>query len=269
MEKISAIAITVLLALSLSAEANALTIELLNTAVVENFNDFRGGGFVPVPGAGQLDSDEWLVRGLSYGDGVFGGSHDSGDFARGQSEGGETTGGVYAFDVDNGPGENHALGLQPGGSDFTPGSITLKILNSTGYELSALVVEYDLFVYNDQDRSNSFNFSYSADDTSYLEAADANFISPEAEDASPEWEIYNRSINIASIGIADTGSFYLRWLSDDISGSGSRDEFALDNLRITGFTATGSEPSHVPEPSTIILIASGLAGLALQRKKQR
>ncbi|NBD36582.1 MAG: hypothetical protein GVY30_11375, partial [Chloroflexi bacterium] len=100
----------------------------------EDFNTFDGSGFAPSPAAGQLDSDAWSVTGLSDGDVGFGDTC-SGDVdcARGPSTGGVSTGGVYAFDVGSG---DYILGIQPGGSDFTPGEFILKVQNTTGSTLN-------------------------------------------------------------------------------------------------------------------------------------
>ncbi|MBN1217568.1 MAG: hypothetical protein JXM69_01465, partial [Anaerolineae bacterium] len=123
----------------------------------EEFTGFTGSGFDPNPGVGQLDSDIWSVTGLSDGDLLFGDSQTTGDFARGPSAGGVTTGGVYAFDV----GGNTILGVQPGGTDFTPGEIILRLQNNTGSTITQLDVSYDIWYRNDQPRANSLNFSYS------------------------------------------------------------------------------------------------------------
>jgi hypothetical protein len=58
------------------------------TLFSETFSGFDGSGFAPSPATGQLDSNVWRVTGMSDGNGTFGGTHDSGDFARGSSTGG-------------------------------------------------------------------------------------------------------------------------------------------------------------------------------------
>ena len=88
---------------------------------------------------------------------------------------------MYAFDVGSG---NHTLGVQPIGTDFTPGDIRLRFENNTGGDIVELQISYNVYVYNDQGRANSYNFSYSADDASYTDVPALDLTSPEAA----EWE---------------------------------------------------------------------------------
>ncbi|NLG35884.1 MAG: hypothetical protein GX548_11080 [Lentisphaerae bacterium] len=81
--------------------------------VAITFDGFTGSGFSPQPSAGQLDSDNWIVSGLSDGSLTWGGTQDSGDFARGsRTFGAITQGGIYSFT--DSPGGN-CLGVQPTG----------------------------------------------------------------------------------------------------------------------------------------------------------
>jgi len=224
--------------------SSQLSITTLNTAVTEDFSGFDGSGFAPAPAAGQLDSDTWRVKGLSEGDMMFGDTKTSGDFARGSSMGGVTTGGVYSFDVGGG---NTVLGVQPGGSDFAPGDFTLKIQNNTGSTITELEISYDIYVYNDQDRANSFNFAHSSDDnSSYTAEPGLNYTTPEAADPSPAWVSVSQSITLTGLSIADGGSYFLQWQSDDVSGSGSRDEVGLDNVSITANPTTVTTLTATP-----------------------
>ena len=87
------------------------------------FSGFAGNGFSTAPSGSQLCSNIWYVEGLSDGNGTFGGTHTSGDFARGNTSGGVSTGGVYSLN-------NGAIWFQPAGSDLTPGYIHLVIRNA-------------------------------------------------------------------------------------------------------------------------------------------
>lgn len=204
----------------------------LNTGILVqiDFAEFTGAGFDPIPTSGQLNSDEWRIEGLSDGDLTFGGTGTTGDYARGTSSGGETTGGCYSFDYGTG---DASFGIQPTGTDFTSGEITLRLQNMTGATLNQLNIQYDVFVYNDQDRANSFNFSYSDDDVSYIDIPGLDYTSVEVGDAIPTWVSVTRATSIIGLSISDGGLIYLRWTGDDVSGSGSRDEFALDNILIS------------------------------------
>lgn len=213
--------------------------------VFEDFTGFGGAGFAPVPAAGQLNSNKWRATGLTDGDGTFGGTHTVGDFARGSDPDSVSTGGVYAFDVGGG---NITLGIQPGGSDFTPGSFETKIVNSSGSTITDIDLSYKVYVYNDKGRANSFNFSYSVDGgTIYTPVPGLDFTSVEAADNSPAWVSASRSTTLSSLTLASGSSIILNWTGDDVSGSGSRDQFGLDDVSAR---ASHASANVIPEPST-------------------
>uniref|UniRef100_UPI004049C656 beta strand repeat-containing protein n=3 Tax=Flavobacterium sp. TaxID=239 RepID=UPI004049C656 len=199
------------------------------TLFSENFNNFDGTGFTSSPSSGQLDSDVWKVTGMSDGNIDFGDSSTSGDYARGNSTGNITSGGIHSFTVSI---DNNSLGIQPGGSDWTPGTIVLKLDNTTGQTLTSLNVSYKIYVNNDQGRSSSFNFSHSPDDIDFTDELSLDYTSPAGSDTNG-WFSIDRSINLTGLSIPDNGSYYLRWSGDDVAGSGSRDEIALDDLVVT------------------------------------
>jgi uncharacterized repeat protein (TIGR01451 family) len=194
----------------------------------EDFTGFTGAGFTPTPAAGQLDSDVWIVQGMSDQSApAFGDSLTSGDFTRGASSGGVTSGGIYAFDT----GGNTILGAQPTGSDFTPGSIDLQTINLSGNVASALFIQYDIWVLNNATRANSINLEFSTDGVSWTPIPDLDYITPEADDTLG-WVQTARSITLTGLSIADGSPFFLRWASNDETGGGSRDEFGIDNVRV-------------------------------------
>jgi hypothetical protein len=228
-----------------------------------NNGQFAGTGFQPNPAVGQLDSDSWAAAGWSSGDLPFGGTQitPNTDYTRGTSPGGVTTGGIYAFTVGAG---NNSLGFQPWASDWTSGSMTLKIQNSTGVTVDSLAISYVVYVRNDSRVANGFNFSYSADDSTYTAVSALDLTSPEAADATPTWVANNRSTTIGGLGLVDGGVFYLRWTGSDVSGHGpGRDEFALDDISVT----------PVPEPAGWGLLCAvgllGVCGLHTWRERRR
>ncbi len=234
----------------------SLSIDNLNSPVVINFNDFNGSGFSPTPSAGQLDSEMWSISGFSDEPLLdFGGitATSKNDFARGSSTGGEKSGGIYAFDIGDG---DIALGIQPGGNDWAPGSLTLKLQNNTGQTLTTLDLSYSIYLYNNEGRASSFDFSHSADNETYTQVETLDFQSPETASDPLVWEEISKSTTLIGLSIADSEHYYLRWSGDDISGSGSRDEFGLDNVFMTA----------VPEPAHFGLIC-GLIGLFVIGKR--
>ncbi|WP_176329699.1 ExeM/NucH family extracellular endonuclease [Thioflexithrix psekupsensis] len=196
----------------------------------ENFQNFTGSGFSPTPAAGQLDSDIWSIAGFDT-NVAFGGTETttSTDPTRGSSTGGVSTGGVYAFNT----GSSIALGVQPGGSDFTPGDFILRINNNTGSTVDSLDVSYKIWVRNDQARANSFNFSYSVNGGAFTNVSALNFTSAATADATPSWQSNDRSATLTSLGLASGHNIELKWTGNDASGSGSRDEFALDDVSVS------------------------------------
>ncbi len=194
----------------------------------EDFSTFDGSGFAPLPGLGELDSDAWAITGFSDGNLPFGGTATSGDYARGTDFGFVSTGGIYK--LDNGP-SFQGLYIQPGGSDFTPGTITLKVCNQSGGTLTNPAVAYEIYFLNDRDRANSLNFSYSTDDITYTPVASLDFTTPGTGDPEPPTEKVSRSTALP-ISVNNLACFYLRWTSDDVSGSGERDEMGIGQIMV-------------------------------------
>jgi hypothetical protein len=126
--------------------------------------------------------------------------------------------------------------IQPGGSDFAPGTLTLRIQNNGTTNITQIAISYNLFVRNDQGRANSFNFSYSTDNVTYTPVPALDYTTPEAADAAGYVQVGtspSRSTTISGLNIAPGGFFYIRWSSADVSGAGSRDEIALDDISVT------------------------------------
>ena len=108
----------------------------------------------------------------------------------------------------------------------------MRIQNTTGATLTSFDVSYQLLCNNDQARSNNFNFSWSTNGTSFVNVPSLNFISPEAPDTLG-FRSSTKSVTVSGVSIPNNGFIFLRWNSADVGGSGSRDEFGLDNISIT------------------------------------
>ncbi|HMO38421.1 MAG TPA: hypothetical protein PKC76_03915, partial [Saprospiraceae bacterium] len=204
-------------------------------SVLVDFNGFTGSGFTPNPAAGQLSSFHWAATGFSDGNLDFGGTRTTGDFARGTTAGGVNTGGIYALNYTDAANQaNTALWIQPAGTDFTPGSITLRVCNNSGATIPSLGIGFDFIVLNDQDRSQSFDlgysFMYSMDGTGFTPLVDA--MTPGPRDEMAELMVLHQGACIPNANLADGECIFLRWESDDIDGMGNRDEFGIDNIRV-------------------------------------
>jgi|GEM_PF-400237 len=207
---------------------------------------FAGSGLQSSPSTGQLDSDGWMVTGLSDGNTTWGGSHTSGDYAKGTSGGGVTSGGMYAFGVAAG---DTAVGFQPTGGDWTPGTIVLRAINNTGFDADSFFISYDILINNNEGRANSFDFEYGVNSTSTTTAVSSlDYTSTATSQGSTSWVTVPRSAGVIA-NVPDGDTLYLIWAGSDASGSGSRDEFALDNIVVTidsGSTGTVVGPATLP-----------------------
>ncbi len=202
---------------------------------IEDFTGFDGSGFASSPAAGQLCSSAWTIDGTSD-DYTAGGENTAGDFAKGTTTGGESSGGIYGYD--DGAGDN-AMWFQPTGGDLTPGSATMQVCNNSGASITDLEVAYDLIVLNDADRASSFNFAFSLDGVTFTAVPNLDYTSPELNDGSLTTN--NQTYTIAGVNLADGDCIWIQWQIGEVSGSGSRDEFGLDNISVCPGTAAACE----------------------------
>jgi hypothetical protein len=205
------------------------TISFDNTVSGVNNGRYDGTGFATSPSTGDLDGNAWRVTGFGNNQ-SFDGSTSSNDMARGTSSGQVGSGGLYAFQV--GGASDVAFGVQPGGSDFTPGTITLKITNNTGSTVTRFEIDYEVWEYNDNSPSSLLNFSYSTDDSSYTQVGSLDYTTSSTASGSPSWSSTAKTVVVYGISVADGANLYFKWNGDDSSGSGSRDEIAIDDIVI-------------------------------------
>ncbi len=191
------------------------------TIYLEDFDSFTGEGFATEPTAGQLDSDFWMADGFSS----------NSDLSRGTTGPGVSTGGIYA--LERGDASGNALYIQPTGSDFTPGDLTLS-LNSGSGDLTDVTVSFERLVNNDQARGNDFDLAYSIDGGSFVDAD--SFTSAASADGSG---LVSQTVIVSLPDLPTNTNFQLRWSGADNTGSGARDEFGIDTLLIDGLADTG------------------------------
>jgi hypothetical protein len=212
-------------------------IDFDNTVPGVNNGTFAGSGFEPgAPTPGRLDSNAWAVTGWSDGALAFGGTQNtsSTDYARGSSSSQVTTSGMWGFTI---AGSGRALGIQQGISDWDPGTLTLRVQNSSGQSITGFDFAYKLWWRNDQLRSTTVTLSLSQDDSSYTNVAGTNtsFSTPSTADTNG-MTATNASANISGLSIAPGGFAYLRWSGSSSGPSGARDEIAFDNITLNHFT---------------------------------
>ena len=214
-----------------------VTIDFDNTVPGVNNGTFDASGISATPGPGELDSDAFSFVG-------------AGSF-RGMSSGGVSTGGIYAFS--GAPFSGAALGVQPTGSVFTPGSITVTGINDGTQDINSVEFSVDLCVLNDQDRGNDYTVLYSTDNGGSFTAV-GSITTPETSTPTPFVCSTIGPFNVGGLTIAPGGTFLLRITGDDNLGGGSRDEVAIDNIiftpsamalpvNLTHFTATPQSAS--------------------------
>jgi hypothetical protein len=214
---------------------------------------YTADGLVPVPGPGQLSSNEWLVTGMNDGDSSFGGTFDEGDFAEGASNGGVTgdgTGGLWAFSTT--PGDP-AFGFQQTADDLTPGRIFLRFLNASGVDLVDPTVRFEVWTFNDSTRSSELEFAWSLDGGAFVTEGSLLVLTPELADPTPAWELAPRSVVLGGVTIPPGHELMLRWSPDNHSGSGGFDELAIDDIEIEqggggGGGGGGGEPDAGVDP---------------------
>ncbi len=257
--------------LSLTNGSPSSTIDFSSTISGVNNGAYTGAGFQSTPTTGQLNSNAWAATGWSDGSLAFGGTQTTAttDYTRGATSAAVTTGGFYAGTMSPHSASNPALLIQPGGSDFAPGTLTLKIKNNGTSNITSLDVSYKIYVRNDQGRGSSFNFSHSSDNSSYTAVAALDYTTTAAADASPTYALVGtKSTTITGLNIAPSAVYYIRWSSADVSGSGSRDEIGLDDIYVNATFATTTPASDVTvgagtEPATLSSLINTQAASSL------
>jgi len=220
-----------LLTAAVGAPASAQISVTWDNPVSVYFSGYGGAGFAPTPGPGQLDSDAWIVTGLSDGEMAFGDTRDSGDFARGASSGGVTTGGLYAFSL---PIGFNGFGVQATSSDLTPGALVLRLVNDAGAPVTGLDLGATVYVLNDGDRSASLVAEWAFSLDGPWTAFTTPLVTPEAAAGAPAWTSASLSGVTAPGFVVPAGDEVLvRFLFDDAAGSGARDELAIASITIT------------------------------------
>lgn len=137
------------------------------------------------------------------------------------------------------------IGILGSGSSFSPSSIVLRIANTTGR--TGLAISYDVVKIREQARSNSFNLEVSTTSatTGFTPVAGGAYTSGTiAQGTTTAFT----NINISALDNV-SGNVWIRWSYTEISGSGSRDGIALDNVVLSW---GGSAPAVTTTTATTV-----------------
>ena len=213
-------------------------IDFDNTVDGVNNGAFQGTGLSATGGSGELNSNTFAMTGFSTGNIQFGdASAEDTDYDKGFSSGEVTESGLYSFETSVGSG---SLGIQTSVEDFAPGTVTIRFQNQTNAAITSINVGYKVFTYNDTPASSSFNFSHSANNSTYTAISAIDVTSGAAPDAVPAWKGNYRVATITGLNIAAGAYYYLRWTGSTVSGSGTYDEFALDDISLVANPTTNN-----------------------------
>jgi len=208
-----------------STRAGDLVLARVEGAVRESFDSFRGTFATLPPGFSVSKTAKGLMPA------------DDEDF-RGTNAGWVTAGGCYAWSLGGG---NYALGYQPTEDEFTPGFFVAVASNATGVALRSLSVDYSVVFLNNADRASALDFEFSLDGSNFTRVADMTFSTPAKREERATWKTASRSLQIRFQSYLEPGArIWLRWYGYDAGGSGSRDEYGIDNLRLFPRVADGT-----------------------------
>lgn len=192
---------------------------------------YAGGGLSPSDTPGRLHSQSWRFN-LGASNSTFGANSGTGVFGRGINDGSATTSGVYAFETVE---DNIALGIMPSFSPdifFDGGSIDLRAQNKTGEEINEINLSFVYYVRNNGNVSHIYSLSFSEDGENFTSYPSFNLTTPAALDNDPQWKQYLRCIKLTGLNIPVDGEMTFRWSGEYVSGSGTFDAFALDDIHI-------------------------------------
>lgn len=118
------------------------------------------------------------------------------------------------------------VGILGSGSAFSPGSVVLRLASTSGK--TGLRISYDVIKIREQARSNSFSLEVSTTSATagFTPVTGGAYVSgPIAEGTVTPYA----NIDLSAVDNT-SGNVWIRWSYTEVSGSGSRDGIALDNV---------------------------------------
>ncbi len=225
-------------------------ITALNVPQTINFDNFKADS-AAAPGAIRGINTNWFaVKGFTAANAVnnfdFGTTNNSPKLKLGTSTGGNggagapSASGFYSFKTNPLDTNDRALGFQPTGGDLTPGFIYFKVKNTTAQTINNLFFSFTLEIRNDQGRSNNVQLYYGIDTIQANMTLASTYTSVAAADPIIVWADTQMVAISSGLSLAPNSDYFFLIKTDDVSGAGSRDEFAINDLTIL---AAGAAPS--------------------------
>ncbi len=200
---------------------------LVDAPLREPFDGFAGSGFAPDPAAGQLDSDSWIVTGLSAGDLAFGDTATTGSYARGTDALSVTDAGVWAFEVE---ASNPALGVQPAMNELAPGALETRFTNGTGAALDSFTVQYVCWQLNDEARATDVSVEITVEGVAES-PTELDCTGTVAADGSPAWSSETlETIYTPATPVPADGTVGIRFVVSHRGGGMAYDQVAIDDV---------------------------------------
>lgn len=125
------------------------------------------------------------------------------------------------------------IGILGSGSAFSPSSIVLSLANTAGK--TGFTISYDIIKMREQGRSNSFSLEIStiSPTSGFVPVAGGEYVSGNiAQGVVTSFP----NIDLSAVDNV-SGNVWIRWSYTEVSGSGSRDGIALDNVVLSWNTA--------------------------------
>lgn len=243
---------------------------------------FTASGFQGTPSTGRLNSNAWSVQGFTGGDLNFGSTVTSGHLAMGTTtmpnpvtDMGATVGGIYAFTGSPFTISDPAMLIQPTDADCTPGAIILKVKNNHPTNTIYLLdLNYDLWMRNNTATSTKVSFSWSEDAVTYTAVPSLDYTSPGAATATGIENTGAHVFTIIGCDVTPGEYLYLKWSFADVTGTGERDEFYMDDISVaatnllplTLLDFTGVQKNDVVELTWTTVSEVNTSGFIIQRR---
>jgi hypothetical protein len=221
------------------------TIDFDTTLAHVNNDFFAGTGFAAVLTAGQLDANAFAIQGLQDATTIFGEEQSGNDFGKGISSGGNSSGGIYAFEI---AANDYALGIQPTGNDSIPGTIHLQFTDNTGAIATDVSLAYEVYFFNNETCIKDFICSHGSDTSDLIALSESRICSGLESDAVPAWERNVVVIELIGLSIPAGGTYIIAWTSID-EGGGSSYEIVLDKVRIIFLDQLRRQAAHAHRKS--------------------